>query len=62
MQKRGQLRRPRPAPWLRAWRYPATVERRGVRRGGVPGVVARPSVGCAGHGGGAERRGAEGAL
>ena len=55
MQKRRQLRRPRPAPWLRAWCYPATVE----RRGGVPGVGGRPSAGCVGHGCDAERRGTE---
>lgn len=56
MQRSRQRRSPRPAPWLGAWSCATAVERRVVRRSAVAGVVARPSVGCAGRGCGAERQ------
>ena len=59
MQK--QVMCPSPLPRLVVRRRPV-VERRTARRGDVGGVAARPSAGCAGHGGGAERRGQEGAA
>ena len=51
MHKRRQVMYPSPPSQLWVRRLPARAE----RRGGVRGVAARPSAGCAGNGGGAER-------
>ena len=55
MQTRRQLMCPSPPPQLGVKQFPGRAERRAVRRGGVHGVGARPSAGCVGSGGGAER-------
>ena len=54
MQTRRQLMCSSPPP-LGVKHFPGRAERCAVRRGGVPGVGARPSAGYAGSGGGAER-------
>ena len=59
MQTRNQVMCPSLPLQPAVSRSSALVVWRVVRRGGVPGVAAPPSAGCAGRGGGAERRGQE---
>jgi hypothetical protein len=59
MQTRNQVMCPHPPLWPAVSRSSARVARHVVRRGGVPGVAARQSAGCAGRDCGADRRGQE---
>lgn len=59
MRKRRHVMEPSPPPRAVMWRFPTLA----ARPEGVAGAVASPSAGwCAGRGGGAERRGLEGAA